>query len=32
MAGYGVPVVAAFVQGTVITAIILAAYKLWSMH
>lgn len=32
MAGYGVPIVAAFVQGTVVTGIIFAAYKLWSMY
>ncbi|KAI4740701.1 hypothetical protein E4T50_08853 [Aureobasidium sp. EXF-12298] len=32
MAGYGVPVVAAFVQGSVVTGTVFATYKLWNMH
>ena len=32
MAGYGVLIVAAFVQGIVVAGITFAAYKLWNMY
>jgi uncharacterized protein (DUF2062 family) len=32
MNGYGVPIVAAFVQGTIVAGIIFAVYKLWNMY